>query len=61
MLLTMEEMDFLYNVAYEVEDGKLIAKPGLKKKEKERLLAIDEISFMCEGEHMVKNYEELEE
>lgn len=60
MLLTLEQMDFLGKVTIE-EDGHLIAKPNLTKKQKKRLLDIDELSFMCEGEHWVKNYKDLEE
>lgn len=60
MLLTHKQMDFLGEVTIE-KDGYLIAKPNLTKKQKEQLLAIDELSFMCEGEHWVKNYQDLEE
>ncbi len=60
MLLSMKQMDFLGKVTIE-EDGYLIAKPNLTKKQKEQLLAIDEMNFMCYGEHWVKNYKDLEE
>lgn len=60
MLLTHKQMDFLSKVTIE-KNGALIAKPNLTKEQKEELLAIDEMNFMCYGEHWVKNYQDLEE
>lgn len=60
MLLTMDDIVFIGKVTTR-KDGVLIAKPGLTKKEKQRLLAIDEYNFFCEDKHLIENYQDLEE
>ena len=54
MLLTLEEMNFLSKTTKKGDGGLLIAKTGLSKKEKEKLLDIDERNLITYGEHWIK-------
>lgn len=54
MLLTLEEIDFLSKTTEKGDGGLLIAKTGLSKEEKERLLDIDERNLITYGEHWIK-------
>ena len=40
-------------------EGKDVAKQGLTDEQRKKLRDLDEGIFICEGEHMVANYEEL--
>lgn len=60
MLLTFEQMGFLSKVTVEDKDGMLIANSDLSEADKEKLLDIDEAYYMTNGEHWIKNIEDLE-
>ena len=60
MLLTSEETQFLSKATRRDRDGAVNAKTGLSRKEKDRLLIIDELNFMTNGEHLINNFEDLE-
>ena len=60
MLLTFEQMGFLSKVTVKDKDGLLIANADLSEADKEKLLDIDEAYYMTNGEHWIKNIEDLE-
>ena len=59
MLLTLKELLFLSTVLEKNAEGKDVAKQGLTDEQRKKLRDLDEGIFICEGEHMVANYEEL--
>ena len=61
MLLTLKEMHFLSTVLEQDAEGNDIAKQDLTVEERKRLLDLDEGIFMCEGKHMIKNYDEIKD
>lgn len=60
MLMTMDDMLFIGKVTTR-KNGMLYANENLTKKEKKRLLGLDEYKFFCEGKHLIQNYKDLEE
>ena len=61
MLLRIKDMLFLSTVLEQDTEGNDIAKQGLTEEERKRLLGIDEANYLCYGEHMIKNYEEIKD
>lgn len=61
MLLRLKDMYFLSTVLEKDAEGNDIAKKGLTEEERNRLLGIDEANFLCYGEHMIKNYDEIKD
>ncbi|MBQ4040551.1 MAG: hypothetical protein IJO77_04850 [Oscillospiraceae bacterium] len=60
MVLTREDKVFLSKATRRDRDGAVNAKTGLSRKDKDRLLVIDELNFMTNGEHLINNFEDLE-
>ena len=60
MTLTREDKTFLSKTTRRDRDGAVNAKTGLSRKDKDRLLIIDEMNFMTNGEHLINNFEDLE-
>lgn len=60
MTLTREDKTFLSKTTRRDREGAMTAKSGLSRKDKDRLLSIDELNFMTNGEHLINNFEDLE-
>lgn len=60
MLLTIKDMTFLSTVLERDESGGSIAKHGLTAEQRERLRELDEANVMSYGDHLVENYNEIE-
>lgn len=60
MLLTFGDMSFLSAATEKDKDGRIVAKPGLPEEQKARLLDIDAMNLMTYGEHLIKNYSDLQ-
>lgn len=55
MLLTLDDMNFIFQATFVGKNGQLVAKTDLLE-EKERLLDVDERNLITYGAHLILNH-----
>lgn len=58
MLLTLDDMNFIFQATFGGKNGQLVAKTDLLE-EKERLLDVDERNLITYGAHLILNHIDL--